>query len=479
MISLNSNMPAQSASQKLENSKSSLGQAIERLASGLRINSAKDDAAGLAIANRMESNLRAGNQAIRNVNDGISLVQTAEGGLNEINALIQRSYEMAVQAANGTLSDADRASINAEFHQLRQEIDRIAYSTEIFGRYPLGPSPLTQVPVNIGSTQPAYAKFPSSGMPSYFNSGIVSTAYVPSGTKDFVLDINSLGADDDIQLFTRAGVHLVGTPLLGTDRDVVWARNGVTDELSSKSRVLTESNGFLPTASYDGSLLLEGGTTFDINGSSSGSYNGMTFKYSGDGDRYEDGSAFNDGSNGTGGVLERLSVDEATEDLIIMVTGAGAFTATATWSQMPQVTAPLKPPYSYSTDIVVGAAFGQDIQKITIDPTPSDSVSLGLDQIEFDPLEKAREAMTKLRDVLGKVDTYRGQYGALNNRFESVVRNVGEQQLALSAAKSRIADADYALEVSNMTRASILQQAGMAVLAQANQMPQQVLKLVE
>ncbi len=479
MISLNSNLPAQSASQKLANSKSSLGQAIERLASGLRINSAKDDAAGLAIANRMESNLRAGDQVVCNVNDGISLVQTAEGGLNEINALIQRSHEMAVQAANGTLSDADRASINAEFHQLRQEIDRIAYSTEIFGRYPLGPSPQTQVPANIGSTQPAYAKFPASGMPSYFNSGIVSTAYVPSGTKDFVLNIDSLGADDDIQLFTRDGVHLVGTPLLGADRDVVWSNNGVTDGLSAKSLVLTESNGFLSTASYDGSILLEGGSAFDINGSASGTYNGMTFSYSGDGDRYEVGSAFNDGSNGTGGRYERLSVDEATEDLIIMVTGTGSFTATAAWTQMPQATVQIKPPHSEPTDIVVGAAFGQDIQKITIDPTPSDSVSLGLDQIELDPLEKAREAMAKLRDVLGKVDTYRGQYGALNNRFDSVIQNVGEQQLALSAAKSRIADADYALEASNMTRASILQQAGLAVLAQANQVPQQVLKLVE
>lgn len=479
MISLNSNLPAQSASQKLANSKSSLGQAIERLASGLRINSAKDDAAGLAIANRMESNLRAGDQVNRNVNDGISLAKTAEGGLNEINALIQRSHEMAVQAANGTLSDADRASINAEFHQLRQEVDRLAYSTEIFGRYPLAPSAQTKVPVAIGNTQPVYAKFPASGVPTSFTSGIVSTAYVPSGAKDFVLDIDSLGADDDIQLFTRDGVHLLGTPLLGADRDVVWTKNSVTDDLSAKSRVLTESNGFLPTASYDGSRLLQGGPTFDLNGSASGTYNGMTFKFSGDGDRYEVGAAFNDGTNGTGGRYERLFVDEATEDLIIMVTGTGAFTATATWSQMPQPTAPIKPPYSESTDIVVGAGFGQDIQKITIDPTPSDSVSLGLDQIELDPFEKAQEAMAKLREVLAKVDTYRGQYGALNNRFESVVQNVGEQQLALSAAKSRIADADYAIEVSNMTRASILQQAGLAVLAQANQMPQQVLKLIE
>ncbi|WP_323011582.1 flagellin [Castellaniella sp.] len=479
MSIIRTNLPAQQTLTRHQQSESALGQAIQRLSSGLRINSAKDDAAGQAIANRMEANLRADAQTVRGINDGISLMQTAEGGLDGINDLVHRAYQLSVQSANGTLSDDDRASINAEYHQVRDEIDRIAMATEVFGRYPLGPDASTKIPVNVGDTPPIFAKFPVPGSSAPFTSGIVSTAYIPAGATDFVLDINSIGADDDIQLFTRDGKHLVGTPIFGADPDYVWISQGITDAASAKGKVLTESNGFLPGAVYDDGQLLEGGATFDINGSASGSYNGMNFSYSGDGDRYETGVDFNNGSNGAGGVLERLTIDEVTEDLLIIVVGNGSFTAVANWTHMPQPSHQIQPPYSEPTDIVVSAQYGQELEKVTIEPTPSDSVSLGMDKIELDPIEEARKAMTGLRDVLNRIDSYRGQYGALTNRFESAIQNLGQQQLATAAAQSRIQDADYAVEVSNMTRAQILMQASTAVLAQANQIPQTVLSLIQ
>ncbi|KAB0622512.1 flagellin N-terminal helical domain-containing protein [Castellaniella defragrans] len=478
MVSVRTNVSSLQTQDRNRQAGNALGQAIERLSSGLRINSAKDDAAGQSIANRMEAGLRAGAQVMRGINDGISLMQTAEGGLDGINDLLQRAHELAVQSANGTLSDSDRAAINQEFHQIRAEIDRIACGTEIFGRHPLAPDASTQVPVKIGDTPPIFAKFPGSGQPASFTSGIVSTAYIPTGAKNFVLDIDSLGADDDIQLFTRDGKHLAGTPILGAGGDAVWKNNQVVDAASIQGRVLTESNGFLPAAAYDDSLLVQGGPAFDIDGSASGSYNGMNFSYSGDGDRYETDTAFNDGTNGAGGRLERLSIDEVTEDLLILVVGQGAFQATASWDVMPRPETRIQPPYSEPTDIVVGANFGQDVEKVTIEPTPSDSVSLGLSTVELDPIEQAREALAKLSEALGKVDTYRGQYGALTNRFEGAIQNLAQERNATAAAQSRIQDADYAVEVSSMTRARILQQASTAVLAQANQVPRDMLSLI-
>ena len=173
MASINTNMLSLTVQNKSSHSASALSQSIERLSSGLRVNSAKDDAAGQAIANRMLANLNANDVVARGVNDGVSLMQIAEGGLGEVNNLVQRARELAVQAANETLSSIDRASLNGEFQQVRAEIDRIAYSTTAFGKYPLAPATQKGLPVNLGNTPPLMEKFPISGMTQYFSSGVV------------------------------------------------------------------------------------------------------------------------------------------------------------------------------------------------------------------------------------------------------------------------------------------------------------------
>ena len=210
-------------------------------------------------------------------------------------------------------------------------------------------------------------------------------------------------------------------------------------------------------------------------------YNGMTFSYSGDGDRYESGADYNDGIN-SGSLFEVVKIDKTTEDLVLMVVGSGAFIATASWDSMPSPTTPATPPAqtptSSDTSIVLGAAFGSTPDSVTIKATPADSASLGLSDVELDPFEKAREAMKKLQEAMNQVDGYRGQYGALTNRFEGAIANLAQQSISTAAARSRIVDADYAVEVSNMTRAQILQQAGTSVLSQANQVPQGVLSLL-
>lgn len=481
MLSLQTSSVVQQAISNLNNAQSRVGRALERVSSGQRVNSAADDAAGSSIANRMTADLRADAVLTRGISDGIGLMQVAEGGLDGINSLLQRSRELAVQAASDTLADSDRAALNTEYKQLRAEIDRLSRSTTAFGKFPLAPAPTTTLPATLGSTAPLSAKFPVSGSSSTFSSGVVSMAYVPSGAQNFTLTIDSLGADDDIQLFSRSGEHLVGTPLEGANADIVWQQNGITDAASADAKALTTANGFLPGASYSAANLLQGGASYDLNGSATASYNGMTLTYSGDGDRYETATTggYNDGRNGAQR-LERLTIDQTTEDLLIMVVGQGAFTATATWDAMPTPTVPAVPvpPYSTPTEILLGAPYGGVPDSVTIEPTPADSASLGLSDVELDPVEKAREALAKLQQAMNTVDGYRSQYGALTNRFDGAIDGLGQQSLATTAARSRIVDADYALEVSALTRGQILQQAGTSVLTQANKLPEGILALL-
>lgn len=491
ITTINSNILALQTHRHLAATGSALSTAITRLSSGLRINSARDDAAGMAIANRMETNLRADNRVSRGVNDGISLIQTAEGGLDEINNLLHRARQLAVQAANDALSAEDRVSLNNELATIRDGIDQTATSTQIFGKHPLASEAPAPVPVELGNTQPLSSRFPFSGATGSFSSGIVSTAYIPAGAKNVTLTIDSLGADDDIQLFTRDGKHLVGTPIEAADPadiDRVWTSNLVNSS-TVEARVLTEANGFLPNAVYSGADLLEGPAVYDFadpSADATASYNGMTFRYSGDGDRYEskdpmDGNPhkYNDGMNGPDR-KERLNISEATEDLLILVVGSGAFDATVTWDEMPtpMVSPPPPPIMSEEVEIVVSANFGEEIETLTIDPAPSDTVTLGIDTVGLDSTDRAHEAIAKLDAALERVNGYRARFGALHNRFDGITQNLAQQRANLSSAKSRILDTDYAQETASLARTQIRQQAAMAVLAQTNQLPQTVLSLL-
>ena len=460
--------------------------ALEQLSSGSRINSAKDDAAGQAIANRMTSNLRAYDKLTQGINDGIGLAQVAESGLDSINKLVQRSRELAVKAANGTLSDSDRSTLNKEFQQLRGDIDRIATGTTVFGKYPLAPAsnPATTTPASLGNTASLATRFPVSGSSNSFNSGIVSTAYIPAGATNVTLTIDSLSQDDDIQLFARDGTHLVGTPLQGSNPDSVWTGNGIVDAASATSQVLTTDNGFLASASYDGSSLVQGGASQNLGpgGSASGTYHGMTFTYSGDGDRYESGSSYNDGLIQSASPLERVNIDKTTEDLVLMVVGSGSFTATATWDSMPgsggAAPAAARTPTSSDTRVMLDAAAGGDADFVTIKATPADSTALKLDKVALDPLEEARKALAAFDQALGQIDDYRSQYGALANRFDSAIANIAQTSIATSQARSQILDTDYAQTVNTLTIAQIQSSSATEMLKQANTSQDTVMQLL-
>jgi flagellin len=274
MLSVNTNVASLNAQNNLTKSQNMLGTSLARLSSGYRINSAKDDAAGLAISNRMTAQIRGLNQAARNANDGISLAQTAEGAMDEVTNMLQRMRELAIQSVNGSNSSDDRVSLDAEFDELMSEISRVADNTTFNGQN--------------------------------------------------VLNVTS-STDIDFQVGAEAGDTITIT---------------LTDDLSA-----------------DGDLAISG-----------------------------------------------------------------------------------------------------------------ESIATSGD---------ASDAIAVLDTALGTVDTFRGTLGAVQNRFESTIANVSNIAENLSAARSRIVDADFALETANLTKAQILQQAGTAMLAQANMVPQSALSLLQ
>lgn len=313
-------------------------------------------------------------------------------------------------------------------------------------------------------------------------SGTDSIGFIPTGTTGLVIEIDSLGADDDIQLFTRDGTHLVGTPLVegdATSTDYTWKARGISTEQEAENQLINETNGFSDDASYDGSAIFHNTSDYDPSGGVTRTVAGMQVTYSGDGDWHD--TSINDGSNGLDSDgnptrIERVVIEEVKEPLFLAILGSGSYDMRVDWDSMPD--GPPKHPTSTPTDIVMSAGHGDKASMLTIEPTPADSQTLGIDQISLATSEGASTALNTFDNALGMVDEYRSYYGSLSNRFDGAIDNLEQQSINTAAAQSRIMDADYARETSQMVRSQILQQAGTAALAQANQTPQAVLSLL-
>lgn len=447
---------------------------MQRLASGLRINSAKDDAAGIAIGTRMQAHIRSGTVLIKEINNGNSLVQVAESGLGHIHYMLQRGRELAVQAANGTLSDSDRAALDIEYQLILKGIDQLVNTTEVFGVYPLRPIPLpiiTPPQVVAGNTPHITDIFPSSGSSvSGKPSGIQPIAYIPAGAMGVQIDINSYVQDDDIQVFTQDGKHIAGTPLT----DMVWSANGVNAG-NINTTVFLESSGFTASANYDDSSLLDGsfGYTAPPGYASHGTYHGMQLDYTGDG-------------HPSGQYLERIYIDQTPEPLLILVVGEGIFDATASWTYMPpKDTGTVISPATetlYRTgpiDVPVESVYNGTLDTIRVEQTPADTATLGIANSALDPQQSAREAIGALDQAIERVSEHRATHGAVASRLESAGGQVLNTREAISVSRSRINDADYAETTAVLTRSQLLTASCTKVLAQANVNAQAVLTLLQ
>ncbi len=468
------------AQRNVFNAHTKLVPAIEKIASGLRVNTAKDDAASLMIGSRMESAIRASTQVIQGINDGIGLLQTAQGGLKQVSSLLQKAREFAVQSMNGSISSADRATINNEYLKVLEEINRISDSTELYDIHPLKGLTTSS---GLSSTPSIDSKYQNGVKVDNIDSGINPMAFIPEGATDITIEIDAYGIDDDIQLFTVDGKHLVGTPL----SDKMWLENGVSSNTDVENKVFSTKNGFSPTASYDDSNLLSGTTSFTypisttpVNGLS-GSYNGMNFVYSGDAD-------WTDGSSNNGNVttnpndkLEQIYIDETTEPLMLMVVGSGSFGITVSWGSMPE--GPIDKKSGERTgpfDVLVknspNSTSSEDI--VRIEQTPSDTDTLGLSDTALDPFPEAAKAMRALDAAINTVSHYQSIHASIESNFDVAISDAVLNREVTHNARANIMDTDYAAETANMAAANLLQQVGWSVLHQANTQPDRIMKLL-
>lgn len=491
-LTINTNVASLNAQRNLSKSQGDLSTAMQRLSSGLRINSAKDDAAGLAISDRMTSQIRGLNQASRNANDGISLAQTAEGAMQESTNILQRMRELAVQAANSTNSAADRAALQQEVNQLKTEMNRIASSTTFNGlkildgtfvsqQFQVGPNANETIGISIQSVAADdLGRYAIEGVnTNAANSGTGSTS--PAGTDSTENTI----ADQDVAITGSAGSTSIHIDAGSTAYEIATLVNNDSALTGVTATARTEAtiSGF----SADGIVtfsLGSGGNTSTVNASITTT------------DLTRLASAINDQSGSTGvtatvsgGSLTLIQADG--KDIIIddyTHSTAGTFDLTGANGITQDDITPVGAMY------VAGAVeySSQDSYTIASDEAPATGSILTsganvvtiadleeVTNVDISTVEGANDALSIIDAALGKIDSQRGNLGAIQNRFESTISNLQNVAENLTAARSRILDADIAQETSEMTKNNILQQAGVSILTQANQTPQLALQLLQ
>jgi Flagellin and related hook-associated proteins len=501
---INSNISSLTAQRNLNSSQNSLTTSLERLSSGLRINSAKDDAAGLAISERFTAQIRGLNQATRNSNDGISLAQTAESGLQEITNNLQRIRELAVQSANSTNSASDRTALDNEVQQRIAEVNRIASQTSFNGLKVLDGTFGTaqfQVGANSGET-----------ISVNLAQGVKSSqlGQLATGTSTVETTVAALTGSGTIKVGSNAAVTVSASvagsasgQTVGSAFSKVEAING--SGVAGLTATATNNVEFTIGATTGGSatdtysLRINGEDVFAGYDTVNGQLTAAQIK-----------DAINANSTNTGvtaaldGVNLRLSAADG-RDIIVgqeygagagggIVAGAGGNTtvngvvfrdgtfdaavanATATSVDTDAVNGGTVT-LSATENIVItgdGAILGFAAAGITI---AKDTTTLS--SVDVKTVTAANTAIQRADSALDTVNSFRGTLGAVQNRFESTISNLQASAESQSAARSRIQDADFAAETANLTRAQILQQAGVSILSQANSLPQNVLALLQ
>jgi len=467
-LTINTNIASLNAQRNLSKSQNDLSQSMERLSSGLRINSAKDDAAGLAISDRMTAQIRGLNQAARNANDGISLAQTAEGALQESTNMLQRMRELAVQSANDTNSASDRASLNEEIIQLKAEIDRVGLTTEFNGRKVIDGTMTDatfQVGANAGVNQTISFSIDSAlaAELSFVGTVIDSPNGTPvSGTTvtgdalaagDLIVNGNPVGAaagtnvaialaintadGSDIATIANSQTFLFEDVILDTTTPGTYTLTVDGSDISVAEGVDGVVNAIdvvdaLVTAGYEASVDDDNNITL----------------------------ANNDGAD--------ISLQEVLTGTNSGVGFADAAAAATAVVHQGQIVLDSFADITFEGDGMVAAGL-----------TTTGNATTTIDLINIETRDDAWVAIASIDAALDDIDTIRGGLGAIQNRFESTIANLNNVSENLSAARSRIQDADIAMETSAMTKANILQQAGVAILAQANQTPQLALSLLQ
>jgi flagellin len=491
---INTNVASLNSQRSLNMSQNALATSLQRLSSGLRINSAKDDAAGLAISERMTSQIRGLNQAARNANDGISLAQTAEGALGEIGNNLQRIRELAIQSANSTNSASDRASLQAEASQLISEITRVSSQTQFNGINLLDGSFTSQsFQVGANANQTISVNSIADARSSALGSHVLTTNGTAMSTiarGDIATLVSGVTAESDLTVTTGAGVTSAIT--YGASTAGSLTTTGGAREIAAALNSAASSLGVTATASNSttlASLSAAGTVSFNLNGTA------VSAVIADQNDLSNMVSAIN-GAQGTTGVVASFTSSSSKSGITLSTTdgrnivldtfanstagnqtiqfgGAGAGN---TLTEGAAATISAVATGSVSLSSTKGAISVQNSNASVFTAIGSSFTSVAA--LDLTSASGAQNAIAALDSALGQVNVSRGDLGAYQNRFSSAVSNLQTTSENLSASRSRIQDADFAAETANLTRNQILQQAGTAMLAQANSLPQNVLSLL-
>ena len=549
---VNHNMMAANVANNLSSHYGNLATSTQRLSTGLRINSAADDAAGLAIRELMRADIATLHQGARNANDAISLIQTADGALAVIDEKLIRMKELAEQAATGTYDSTQRLMIDSEFQQMASEINRIANATDFNGIHLLngnlsgthngsGLNSTGSMKVHFGSgndsaedyyyieigdctigalfnsyttrtkviTKKAkkqsntnsnstdykvvypssvsvndfagsYDKLnmPDSGMhdvtaftPGIWTIGLSSDGYgysgfafkIPKGTKGIL--INTLGhyelnaeGENDLQIYTTSGKHLVGTYQSDSVFSYAYSKEKQPDYSPPVDGDYSTLLGFSPKTSDETNLNTGPGYYNAASVLAFSSYNGMSFGYTGDPEQYD--------SNPNNGITEDyydyeiVTISEAKEDLIVWYPGviSGYIKILTGVEDLPS---PENSTLLDETELIE--------ETITIKEQAIPSISTQ---------ELAQKALNRITDAITSKDKIRAHLGAMQNRLENTITNITTQAENLQASESRISDIDVATEMTNFVRNQILTQSAVAMLSQANSMPQMAMQII-
>ncbi|MBQ0784039.1 MAG: flagellin [Amphritea sp.] len=497
MAGINTNIASLNAQNNLSKSQSDLQTSLQRLSSGLRINSAKDDAAGLAISDRMTSQIRGLNQAVRNANDGISLAQTAEGALGESTNILQRMRELAIQSANDTNSDSDRANIQKEVSQLQSELNRIADTTTFnskkildgsfsAAKFHVGANAGETISVSIGAARAtsmgahqvagaeelgativagaAVAANAYAGETLTINGNAVATVATAANDTAFAI-ANKVNAESgstgvtataETKVVIDAGAALAGAETLTFTLGSYTGTNTAIGSEKTISAAITDPTDLTAVASAINAESASTGVTAEL----SDDLSQITLTQA---SGYNIG--ISDAGNGTAtsAVLDVFQSDGTTAIATLIDTGAA-----------DSVTV------GGSVDYSSGGSYGiTSTATAALGATSASSTISQVAEVDVSTQSGSNSALEVIDQALAFITESRADLGAVQNRLESTISNLSNISENVSAARARILDADFAAETANLTKNQILQQAGTAMLAQANTLPQGVLSLLQ
>ncbi len=422
-LTVNTNIASLNTQRNLQSSSNALSTSMQRLSTGSRINSAKDDAAGLQIANRMTSQINGLSVAVRNSNDGISMAQTAEGALQQSTNILQRMRDLSLQSANGSNSGSEREALNSEVTQLKKELDRISNTTTFGGRQLLDGSFGTES-FQVGSAANEMISVSISEMSSksleskHFENTVVAPTLAVEAAAVQETSAGAGDAVDAVEGFAGGKLDInftVGDKQYSVSADLKSTDDAKTVNSKIAAAINDTNSGVGAFVNDDGSLNIVSKAAAD----GTNSLSALTFG-------------------------ELTGLEQGSE--AVPETSAGA---------------------------------GDAVDAVPAVVIATEASTLKISEIDLSTAEGSQKAVLAIDDAIKAIDSQRAELGAVQNRFENTIANLQNISENVSAARGRIEDTDFAAETANLSKNQILQQAGTAILAQAKQLPQAVLSLLQ